>query len=103
MRLELRGNGDGVERMEQAAVTDVQLRRFHQSLADVRVPWRQQADHERAAQDLEVSANRVIRNPERSTELGEVEYLAMEVAHHHPEPPQGLRGNRDSEGGNVPF
>ena len=63
----------------------------------------QQADHERAAQDFEVAANRVIGDAERSTELREVEGLTVVVAHHYPESTQGLRGNGDPEGGDVAF
>ena len=103
MGLQLLECPDSVQCVEQAAVPDVQLWRFHKPLSDVGVPRGKQTDHERTAQDFEVAANRVIGNAERSTKLGKIEYLAVVVAHHYPESTQSLRWNGDPEGRDVAF
>ncbi len=91
------------ESMENAAVTEIKLRAFHEPLGDVRVVRLQNTDHESAFQYFKVTSHGHVGYAEGSADLGEVKDLCVVVGQHHPESPECSRGNSDSKLRNVPF
>lgn len=71
--------------MEQSRVAHIDLGCFDLALLDVLKPRRQTPHHERAGQDIEVSASRLFVDTERSGELRTIPRLPVVVGDHGPE------------------
>src|SRR2546426_5206839 len=91
-----RAGGCGTEQgVEQAAISEVDLRGFDLPLADVLVPGGELPDHVGSGQQVEVALHGGVRNTERSREFGSIPNLPMVVSEHRPESPK--RGPRQPE------
>lgn len=91
------------ERMENAAVANIDLGRFDLTLANVFEPGRENSDHVSARENIEIPARRGLRGAERAGKLRCVPDLPMIVRDHRPEASQSLRRDRDAELRNIPF
>lgn len=89
--------------MQNAAVPDIYLGSLDLSFAEVLKPGRKNSDHVCPSEDIEISASRVLRGPERSGKLRRVPDLAMIMCDHSPKSSQGFRGDRNPELGDVSF
>ncbi len=74
--------------MQQAAVTDVDLRRLHDALAHVLGPRPELIDDKCTAQQVEIPADGRMRDAERAAELRRVPDLPVIMGQHRPEPLQ---------------
>src|ERR1044071_5289750 len=103
VRLDLSSAPETEQRMEQAAVPEVDLRRLDLPLAYVLVPGRELSDHEGCAEQIEVALYGGVRNTERSCKLGSIPHLTVVMSEHHPESPQSGGGKPQAQGRNVPL
>ena len=89
--------------VKDAAVGEIDLWRLHLALPQVLVPRLKLSHDEGRREEVEVHPHRVVRDAERTAELGTVPDLSMIVGEHRPEPPQGRGADADPELGNVAF
>src|SRR2546422_2136873 len=76
-----RAGGCGTEQgVEQAAISEVDLRGLDLPLADVLVPGGELPDHVGSGQQVEVALHGGVRNTERSREFGSIPNLPMVVS-----------------------
>jgi hypothetical protein len=85
------------QRVQQAGIAHVQLGRLVLPLADVLEPRRQPPHQERASQEIEIAANRVLGHAQRPRQLGPVPDLRVTVGEHQPEAPERLGGDADAQ------
>src|SRR5659263_101697 len=103
MRKEALPRLDLQQGVKQATVGEIDLRRFHLPLAQVLMPRRKLAHNEGCSQEIQVSANRRLTDPERACELRCVPDLAVGVRQHRPESAKRRRWDPDSQLGDIPF
>ena len=89
--------------MGETSVADIDLGRFHQTLADIRVPGRQATHQHQIDQQIEITRHALARDPEPCRKLGRVQEPALFMGQHGPEPPQRLRWNAQPERRDIAF
>jgi len=89
--------------VEDAGVSEVNLRRLHQALGGAGQERRLDAHHEGAGQHLDICARGRVADPERGAELREVQDLPVMMGAHPPQALDRRCGYRDSQlGGKTP-
>ena len=78
------------QRMHDAAVAHVDLRRLDEALAHVGVERRQAAHQEQIRQEVDVAGHGLAVDGQRARQDGHVQDAALPVGPHGPEPPQRL-------------
>ena len=76
------------QRMHEAAVPHVDLRRLDEAFADVGVEGRQAAHEEQVGQQVDVSGHGLAVDGQRARQRGHVQQAPLTVREHRPEPPQ---------------
>ena len=92
-----RGVGQVQQRVQDAGIPKIELRRLHLPLADVRIPRVQGAQHERANKNVEIALHRGRRHVQRTRQVRRIEDLAVIVPEHGPEAPQRVAGEADAQ------
>jgi len=87
--------------VQQSGVAQVGLRALRQSLLDIGVIGPKAPNHEGLLEHVEVAAHGVGRNRERSSQVGDVQQVAVDVSQHRPEGPQPNRRQPHAVGGQV--
>jgi hypothetical protein len=103
MTQEVPRGGDLEQGMEDATVTDINLRRLDLSLFEILKPRGEHADHVSAGEDVQVTARGVFGCTERSGEFRSVPNLPVVVGYHGPEASKGLGWDGDAQLRNVAF
>ena len=73
------------QRVDNAAVAYIDLRRFHQSLADIGVEGRQAPHQQKINKQVEIAGDCLAINAETTRELCRIERAALHMSQHRPE------------------
>ena len=94
---------NGQQGMVQPGVAQVQFRPLHKTFPDVDKPGLEDADHERAFQNIAVFPDRHVGDAEGTAYLRIVQDVAVVMAQHGPEAAKRPGGDCDPQLGDVPF
>jgi hypothetical protein len=101
VRLEIADRSQLKKSMQESAVTDIDFGSLDLALADIFKPGRQDSDHVRACENVEVVSSGVLRGAERPCKLRRVPNLPVVVGDHGPKPSQSFGRNRNAELRNI--
>jgi hypothetical protein len=101
MREQVGRRTNAAQRMKNSRVAKVDLRGLDQALAEVRLPRKQAADHERLLQGIQVGAGRVRSDAHRCRDLAAVPNLRMVVRKHRPKPTHHRRQHAEPKRSQV--
>ena len=91
------------QRVDDAAVAHMDLRRFHQALADVGMEGRQAPHQQEVDEQVEIAGDRLAVDAEAARELSRVERAALRMGQHGPEAAQRFRRHARPELRDVAF
>src|SRR5690606_1976217 len=87
------------QRMKKSGITNVKLGAFHQTLPRIRMPRREQTDHEGLLKNLEIVQDSLVAHSQRSPYFGRVPGLPMIMGRHDPESPHLRSGEPQTQVG----
>ena len=87
----------------QAAVAHKDFGRFHQSFADILVPWHQPTDQKQIDQQVKVARDCLARNGKPLCQGCGIQDAALHMGQHGPEASQGCSRNPRPQRRDIPF